>query len=355
MRGSQPLPSPSRVADTDTYDGAVSQIIRLGNGDLLLFYHENDLGHVGPGGRVVVRRSADYGQTWSEPRRVHEAAHGSASNPSVVYESGSNRITLLDEVIRFTGSVDGPVTRKSSLQVAEASTYLTRSTDDGRTWGAHEDVSSQFSGRRATPHGGWVQSSEGLHTFFYTSNGRLEMFCSDDRGGSWTAAGPVASSPDGRRLTEPVPCAVTEEKLLLFGRDQATGDFYALRSADAGETWDDPVFFNPTGSMVPNPIWVKRTGPNQLTGVWGDRGDGYLYAITCSAQLAWQDPRTFATEPRRRIHERLGPDEAASYWDGRAGDFGYPTFVQLGPGASDVLMVFYDESTWPNIWQMALC
>lgn len=355
MRASKQLPPPSRVADTDTYDGAVSQIIRLDNDDLLLFYHENDLGHVGPGGRVVVRQSADYGHTWSEPRRVHEVAEGNAINPSVVYDPESNRITLLDEVIHFTGTVDGPITRESRPQVSHANTYVTRSADEGRTWSSHEDVSGEFSGRRAVPHGGWVRTSEGLLTFLYTSEGRLETLRSDDGGSNWSSDGAVASSPPGRRLTEPVPCAVTREKLLVFGRDDATGDFYALRSADGGRTWEDTVFFNPTGSAVPNPIWVKKTGPNQLTAVWGDRGDGYVYALVGSAQLAWQDPLAFAAGRRWRIHRQVGPAERASYWSGRAGDFGYPTFVQLGPTRSDILLVFYDESPWPNLWQMALC
>ena len=78
-----------------------------------------------------------------------------------------------------------------------------------------------------------------------------------------------------------------ESKLLVFGRDNATGDFFALRSQDGGLSWDAPVFFNPTNSAAPVPIWCKKTGPNRLTAVWGDRDDLYIYAVTMSAHLAW--------------------------------------------------------------------
>jgi Neuraminidase (sialidase) len=346
------LPGPSRVAKTDSYDGAVSQLILIENDKLLLFYHENDHGHVGPDGRIVMRRSTNYGKTWSERRIVHHVNNKNAINPSVIYIPRSGRIVLFDEVIDFAGSPDPQPGPNNRPQGEDRSTYLIESTDHGQTWHEPVEISEKFNAEEAVPHGGGVRNSTGVRTFFY--NEQIEMLHSKDGGKTWDRSTPIVTSPGGRELTEPIPCKITDKKILLFGRDNEEGDFYALKSSDGGETWSGPVFFDPTNTTAPTPIYIKKTSRNELTGVWGDRGDGYIYAITVSAQLAWQDPQALAEEPRRRIHEQISPPETASYWDGTAGDFGYPTFVQLGPDQSDILTVFYDESPRPNLWQMTL-
>jgi len=41
-------PAPSRVAETSTYDGAVTQLIETESGDLLLFHHQSVIGHTAP-------------------------------------------------------------------------------------------------------------------------------------------------------------------------------------------------------------------------------------------------------------------------------------------------------------------
>jgi hypothetical protein len=148
---------PSPASDTSTYDGTVTRLIETKSGDLLLFYHQSDIGHTAPDGRIVLRRSTDRGEMWTESRIIHD-------------ESDRDVLWVLQVLI---------------------------STDEGQTWDRHVST---------------------------------------------------AESPDGRQRCEPVPCAITESKLLVFGRDNATGDFFALRSADGGLARRAPVFFNPTNS-----------------------------------------------------------------------------------------------------------
>lgn len=71
-----------------------------------------------------------------------------------------------------------------------------------------------------------------------------------------------------------------------------------------------------------------------------------------SAHLAWQDPTELAREPRFRLRKQRSDPTTASYWDGWAGDFGYPTFVQLGPSKSDIFITFYNENPKPDLWQL---
>jgi len=80
----------------------------------------------------------------------------------------------------------------------------------------------------------------------------------------------------------------------------------------------------------------------------------YVYAVRMSAQLAWQDPSAIEDEPKRRIHRHVGTSDRVSYWGGGAGDFGYPSFVQLCDTPGNMLVAFYDEDDAPNIWVMPL-
>jgi hypothetical protein len=73
-----------------------------------------------------------------------------------------------------------------------------------------------------------------------------------------------------------------------------------------------------------------------------------------SADLAWQDPSAMEGEQLKRLHRHVGTAESASYWGGDAGNFGYPTFVQLGPRRADRLVVFYDGVEKPDLWKTSL-
>lgn len=342
------LPDPDRVADTDTYDGAVSQLVHLGGGELLLLYHSTPERHVGPEGRIVARRSTNCGTSWSNPRPVIDEQETDPSSFSVVHESASGRVVVLAVAYAFPDSPDYETFPDREF----VATHQVESTDGGHTWSDPKRIDQKLSLTTAKPFGGAVETTNGLMTAFQSDNHEIEVLFSTDDGRTWGHRAAVAHSPNGHQLSEPVPCRITSEKILIFGRDNETGGFYAIRSSDGGRIWNDPLFFAP--GEPPNPIWVKRTGPNELTAVWGDRTTGCIYQTTTSAQLVWQDPTALADAPRKRLHERIGDIDRTSYWDGDAGDFGYPTFVQTGPCRADCLLVCYDEADRPNLWQMAL-
>ncbi len=345
-------PTPSRVADSPTYDGAVSQIIERRNGGLLLFYHQSDIGHTAPDGRVVVRRSTNRRQTWTEVRVVHDEPERDIIDPSVVYNPETGRISLFDVAIGFSEPVESPSDLESQPARKNFDTYLVESTDHGKTWESPTKITGRLAGQRVIPFGGGEQTSQGVITCFYSRDWILQALISSGGGQAWDRNVLIAESPPDRELCEPVPCAVSESMLLLYGRDNATGDFFACKSPDGGGTWREPVFFNPIDSDAPTPIWCKKTGPDKLTAVWGDRDDLCIYAVTMSAQRVWQDPTVLEDEPRKKLHEHIGSADTATYWNGNAGDFGYPTFVQQGGDSSELMMSFYDEPSWPNIWTM---
>lgn len=338
-----------RIGDTDTYDGAVSSLLLLEDDDILLFYRQSDRDHRDPSARVAMRRSSDYGETWSDPRTVHDVDGWDTGEPSVVYDRSTGRITLFTHAMELchTAEKDHPLVKGTEA-------YRMASTDGGRTWGESTCVTDDLIVEHPWPFGDYVETSRGLMTQFY-SRWDLEITFSTDGGVTWGDNQLLFdSSESDRALAEPSPCAVTRDRIILFGRDQSTGKVYAFRSDDGGATWDDPVFFNPTGGSTPCPIRVTKTNDNEVTAVWGDRDERFIYAATMSAELAWQDPTLLEEESRKRLHRQAGYPATASYWDGLAGDFGYATMVRWGSSPQESLVVFYDEGPEPNLWRMPL-
>jgi hypothetical protein len=82
---------------------------------------------------------------------------------------------------------------------------------------------------------------------------------------------------------------------------------------------------------------LEKTGPNELTAVWGDRDNEYVNAVRTSAGLVWQDPTEFESIELRKLHRHISGSKSASYWDGSADDLDYATFVQTGSNLCDVL------------------
>lgn len=341
---------PDQIAQTDTYDGATHNIVQPNNGDLLLVYTQNDSAHFSTDGRVVARRSTDGGLTWSLPQELHNDPERDATSPSVVNHPNSDRIDVFDVSFR----VEEPSDETGVPERAGFQPYRITSTDHGQSWSKPVPISDHLHTDGAAPFGGWTNTAAGTMTAFYSRKNELELLLTEDAGESWISTGRIAASPHGRELAEPVPTAITDQKVLIVGRENVTADFYAITSHDGGKSWSHPVFFNPTGMISPCPIWAKTTGPNELTAVWGDRDERMLYAVRMSAHLVWQDPTTLADEPRQRLHRQIGAAESASYWSGDAGDFGYPTFVQTESSGTELLVTFYDEGPKPNLWHLPL-
>lgn len=341
---------PHRIAVTDTYDGATHNIVQANNGDLLLVYTQNHSAHFSTDGRVVARRSTDGGQTWSCPQELHNDPNRDATSPSIVNHPESDRIDVFDVSFR----VEGPDDPTDSPERTDFQPHRITSSDNGQSWSDPVEIENYLHLDGAAPFGGSTLTGIGVISAFYSREYELEILFSEDGGRSWNSNGLIAVPPTDREFAEPVPAAITDQKVLIVGRDNATADFYAIKSGDGGQSWSDPVFFNPTGMSSPCPIWAKSTGPNELTAVWGDRDDRVIYIVQMGAKLAWQDPTALADEPRRQLHRQIGTAESASYWAGDAGDFGYPTFVQTESMDADLLVTFYDEGPKPNLWQMPL-
>lgn len=336
--------APRRLADTSTYDNE-PYIEVLNDGTLIVIYRTsgtNGGGHVNNTGKIVAKRSTDGGNTWGNEITVADDPDYDTRNQSLIYESEDHRLCV--HYRTYDAS--------SGTQHGE---YYKTSTDGGQTWSSASSVSLSYAtGSISAAFGGYVETSNGLLTLWYGSNasdeyGVIEGLFSTDGGQTWGNNVEIGDTTNvsGRTLTEPVPAAFTEDDLWTWGRDNDTADFFAIQSMDGGDTWGSPVYFNPTGQTSPVPVWVKQTNANELTAVWGDRTHSYMYYLTMSAQLAWQDPTAMADEEVERLSAQLSSSS-------REFDFGYPTFTRLGQDRRNTVVAFYDESFSPNVWLMSL-
>ena len=87
---------------------------------------------------LLVRRSTDNGDSWSEPRLVVAGSGQTAGNPAPVVDRMTGRIWLPFVRNDPLGTVERVVRRESWRHP-----YMTFSDDDGRTWAEPIDVKDQ--------------------------------------------------------------------------------------------------------------------------------------------------------------------------------------------------------------------
>jgi hypothetical protein len=200
---------------------------------------------------LVVRRSTDGGKSWGAQQVIWDDAGNCCGNPCAVVDRNTGTIWLLstwnrgddceNEIIAQTG--------RDARRV-----FVLRSTDDGRTWSAPQEITATTKRTNwtwyATGPGSGIQIEHGPH------RGRLVIPCdhieaatkhyyshvifSDDQGASWQLGG----STPAHRVNE---CEVVElagGRLLLNMRnyDRTKKTRQVAVSDDGGATWQDQRF-----------------------------------------------------------------------------------------------------------------
>jgi hypothetical protein len=333
----------SPLAVTETYDGPTPCLVRLSEDHLIVICRESDRNHVDESGRVVVRESHDGGVTWAPPRKIHDVPNGNTAEPSVVYRKKSDKLVLFDAVIDSTGE---------KMSERTFRTYKLISTDRGETWSTPEEITSVLSLEEPHPFGGGVKTSRGWMSCFYEHRGsQLEALFQESVAENWNRSSIIAETPptSARQLTEPCPVALTSRKILVIGRDNVQGDFYVIQSSDGGGTWGAPIYFNPNNSSVPTAIWAEPIGEEDIALVWGDRDRGGLCAQLVEQSQLWERPGILNETPVHYLYQSKCESSKLSYWDGNAGDFGYPS-VEYIKTSNRLLITFYDGTSKPNVW-----
>ena len=204
--------------------------------------------HLGIGGRLDVVFSSDDGKTWTKATVVVDSplddrnpAFGQAADGTLVV--GFWRTARYDEQGKYNEKLDKPVT-----------TWVTRSTDGGKTWSeaAPVDVSDVGWG---SPYGRILTLADGTMLMnvyggrarkpgekVAADNENSYIYRSTDNGKTWQRF----STPGPERFNETALLMLPDNRLVAAMRAAGSAaDVWLTSSADMGRTWTEPAKVTP--------------------------------------------------------------------------------------------------------------
>ncbi len=177
---------------------------------------------------IIVRRSVDDGKTWSNIETVINFPDGqSASDPSMIVDNITKEIFLFYNFMNLD-------TEKDVYYL-----HVVKSSDNGKTWGKPEDITSQIAKPewkndfKFITSGRGIQTRSGklLHTMVNLNSG-LHIFGSDDHGKTWSFINTAIQPADESKIIE-----LTDGTLMINARVNSAGMRYVHRSTDEGTSW----------------------------------------------------------------------------------------------------------------------
>ena len=265
---------------------------------------------------ILLKRSTDNGETWSETRMLVEGVPHAMMDPSSVVDRDTGTIWLMYE--RYP---QGYKMGTTGLGLDGVTNWVTHSTDDGKTWSEPVNITA------TTKQAEWQQMGRGPGRGIQTGTGRLIIptNCRDAEGRNWVLA---TYSDDhgktwrigGRTGPDVNECQVVElsdGSLMINMRSYREKGCRAVAiSRDDGDTWsaleDVPALVEPVCQAS-----IVRYGlPN------GDAGGPLLFSNPASPS------------DRANMTVKLSHDEGGTW----------PTagLINSGPSAYSCLTVFRD-------------
>lgn len=263
---------------------------------------------------IVIRRSTDGGRTWGPVERVADFPDGqSASDPSMITDTVSGTVFL------FYNFMDHDLAKDVYFF------HVMRSTDNGLTWSAPEDITAQVAPEEWRNDFKFLTSGQGavtrdgrlLHTMVNLQKG-LHLIESTDRGRTWHLLPTSVLPADESKVIE-----LPDGRWMINSRVNGEGMRYIHISEDKGRSWTSgpaPALPDPgcNGAIVYYPY------------VGGE--DGCLLFVNAA------DPET-----RRNLTVRLSTDWGITWSNGLTvveGDAGYSDITVLPSGD---IVVFYER------------
>ena len=208
---------------------------------------------------LLLKRSTDGGQTWSEPQVVWDDGPNTCGNPCPVVDETTGTIWLL--LTHNPGGTDEVqiMQRKAG---GTRTVWLSWSHDNGKTWAPPADITASTKdpswGWYATGPGVGIQIQHGAHRGrlvipcdhsvqatdrargWAAAEGGAHVIYSDDHGQTWNVGGTVRPQMDECQVVE---LADGEGGLLLNIRNTAKADRRAQSlSHDGGQSWTAPEY-----------------------------------------------------------------------------------------------------------------
>ena len=305
-------------------------------------------GHICPFGRVDLFRSKDSGATWSYPQTLYDSPIDDRDAGICVTDKGTILVTTFTSLY-YSGMFDQEAARRKEGQGTwdderfrnwdrahnrvspeqrekELGCWMLRSTDGGITWGKR--YATPFN----SPHGP-VQLSNGTQIYLgkelWTKEQRCGAAVSEDDGQTWNVVGFI-SARDGDSIVqyhELHAVEASDGRIVAQIRNENpnnNNENLQTISKDGGKTW-----------TTPEPI-----------GVWGI--PSFLNKLADGRLLMTYGYRRAPLGVQARVSDDNGDtwsDAMVIYGDGKSGDLGYPSTVQLDDGS--LLSVWYEVVDGP--------
>lgn len=334
LHAAEPVQTPVFTAGEGGYHTyRIPSAIISPKGHVLAFCEGRKAGR-GDAGNIdlVLKRSEDGGKTWGKLQVVWDDAGNTCGNPCPVVDARTGTIWM-----PMTHNLGGDTESKIVIGKSEKSrtVWLTKSTDDGRTWDKPVEITRDVK----KPEWTWYATGPGVG--IQLRSGRLLVPCdsksdggktreshvifSDDGGTSWRLGGVV-----GPQCNESQAVELADGSVMLNMRTyRASNRRLVAVSTDGGETFTEPV---------EDPALVEPVCQASILRLPG-AGGGILFSNPASTK-------------RERMTVKLSRDEGKTWTKGRilhAGPAAYSCLTVLPDGAVGCLYERGEKSAYETI------
>ncbi|MBZ4190882.1 sialidase family protein [Niabella beijingensis] len=316
-----------------------ADLIRLQNGELLLFTREATE-HFANDGDIVMLRSKDDGKTWGGRQVVsavkdldeREGCGIQLKDGTIVLGVFYNDLYKADGIYNWDGKEKLPELNRPRLGA-----HIITSTDNGNTWSAPHFIDLKdmpFKGLEGPtdapvelPDGSMVMGVIGYGIDGDSKNIGSVLIRSADKGKHWKYVSTIAGDPGGthKGFVEPGIVRTRSGRIIAALRNGATeGAIYMTYSDDNGKTWV-PVWKT---DMIGHPVDLVELKDGRIMATYGIREGRHTQPGGIRACFSSDNGRTWDIATEVQIRNDF------INWD-----VGYPESLELKDGK--VLTVYY--------------
>ncbi len=313
-------------------------------------------GTIGPDSDLLVRRSSDNGQTWSDVAALNtNAAADSADDHSLALTTDGLGTWI---AVWSSGRIH------SFGAEPDADILWSRSTDDGASWSAPQILNSYAGSEEdidleprvaSDGNGNWVAVWQ--RGYYYggtgSDSGDIWFARSTDGGASWSPAQQLNSNANAATADDVKPDVAADGDgswIVVFSSepqlpDDPLGwdaDILAARSSDGGQTWTAPSPVNTnavTDYGLDDRPRILTDGSGRWLAVWSSRwwnpdageGTDVVYSISADGGSSWQPMQALNSN---YLEDSNGPN----YWPSIASD-----------GAGTWMVAWQTGYSWPGL------